>query len=275
MSIDNRLKAVLDSLAKAHEEGTTAGGSAVLAEAIAAFPLDAREGELLSGGIPRGHKALTTATSKLVKAGWITKGRGGWKITETGLAAAAAFPDGASLAAALANGTPVPPLAAAKTSIAGKPRTKAAATGTAAAKKPATAESAVAALPPAPEVPHALPASSTAEAPAESEAPQAPAVPQPDSVAIAGNFASVLGCPSDWEPDFDQVQMRLDPADQLWKLEVDLPAGFYTYKAALNRSWDENYGAFGQRDGANHEFHHGGGKVQFHYDHRTKDVSVR
>ncbi|EMY34428.1 hypothetical protein D477_009615 [Arthrobacter crystallopoietes BAB-32] len=272
MSIDNRLKAVLDSLAKAHEEGTTAGGSAVLAEAIAAFPLDARESELLSGGIPRGHKALTTATSKLVKAGWITKGRGGWKITEEGLAAAAAFPDGASVAAALNSGTPVPPLPATK---AVKPRAKSAAAATAAAKKPAVAESAVAALPPAPEAPAALPAHSTAEAPAESKAPQAPAVPQPDAVAIAGNFAGVLGCPSDWEPDFDQVQMQLDPADQLWKLEVDLPAGFYTYKAALNRSWDENYGAFGQRDGANHEFHHGGGKVRFHYDHRTKDVIVR
>ena len=46
---------------------------------------------LLSGGIPRGHKNLTKATADLVKAGWITKGRSGWEITEDGLKATVAF----------------------------------------------------------------------------------------------------------------------------------------------------------------------------------------
>jgi hypothetical protein len=269
MSIDNRLKAVLDGLAKARQEGTAAGGSAVLAEAIAAYPFDEREGELLSGGIPRGHKALTTATSKLVKAGWISKGRGGWKITEEGLAASAAFPDGASLAAALAAGTPVPPLSAEAKSR--KPRTKAGATQQV-AKVAAAAASAPSAVTEA-AAEEAAPA--PAEVAAEEAAPAAPSFPQPDAVALAGNFATVLGCSSDWQPEFEQVQMQLDPSDQLWKLEVELPAGSYAYKAAINRSWDENYGAFGQRDGANHEIHHAGGPVRFHYDHRTKDVTVR
>lgn len=270
MSIDNRLKAVLDGLAKAHQEGTTAGGSAVLAEAIAAYPFDEREGELLSGGIPRGHKALTTATSKLVKAGWITKGRGGWKITEEGLAASAAFPDGASLAAAIASGKPVPPLPA--EAKARKPRAEAAAAQP--SDRPAEAPKVAAAAASAPPVVTETAPEAAAPAPAEVPAQEAAlSFPQPDAVALAGNFAAALGA-SDWQPEVEQVQMRLDPSDQLWKLEVDLPAGSYAYKAAINRSWDENYGAFGQRDGANHEIHHAGGPVRFHYDHRTKDVSV-
>ena len=59
---------------------------------------------------------------------------------------------------------------------------------------------------------------------------------------------------------------------KLWKLAADLPAGTYSFKIALNRSWDENFGAFGAFDGANHEVHHGGGQLVIHYDHRTRDI---
>jgi len=100
------------------------------------------------------------------------------------------------------------------------------------------------------------------------------AFPQPDAVALAGDFGTVLGCPENWQPHFDEVQMAFDPEDQLWKLTADLPAGFYSFKAALNRSWDENYGAFGQPNGANHELHHAGGPVTFRYDHRSKDITI-
>jgi hypothetical protein len=96
---------------------------------------------------------------------------------------------------------------------------------------------------------------------------------QPEAVAIAGDFSTKLGAPENWQPHFDEVQMELDPADALWKLTADLPAGYYTYKVAIDRSWEENYGAFGIRDGANHEFHHDGGALTFHYDHQTRDVS--
>ena len=60
--------------------------------------------------------------------------------------------------------------------------------------------------------------------------------------------------------------------DGVWQLTADLPAGQYSYKAVVNGSWDENYGAFGLLDGANHEFAHDGGTVTFHYNHATKDV---
>ena len=66
--------------------------------------------------------------------------------------------------------------------------------------------------------------------------------------------------------------MELDQVDQLWKIAAEIPAGFYSFKIALNRSWDENYGAYGEFDGPNHEVHHGGGLLVIHYDHRTHDI---
>ena len=69
---------------------------------------------------------------------------------------------------------------------------------------------------------------------------------QPAAVAAAGDLDSELGCPGDWMPDCPQAQLALDPADLVWKLTFpELPAGTYSFKAALNRSWAENYGAGG------------------------------
>ena len=116
-----RLKAVLDVLAEGVWTGEKLNAGAVLGEAIEQVPLNDHERELLSGGIPRGHKTLTTATAKLVKAGWLVKGRSGWSITEDGQRATVAFAEPAAFAAALDAGTPVPadtPLPAAP---AGKP----------------------------------------------------------------------------------------------------------------------------------------------------------
>ena len=256
-----RLKAVLDVLAEQAQGGPSGPGTAVLAEAIARVPLNEREAELLSGGVPRGFKTLTTATAKLVKAGWMVKGRSGWTITDEGLRATVAFSDDDSFAAALAAGTPVPegtPLPAAHAGSGTAPQ----------------------ATPPAP---------AAAEPGAESEAPSevpsdalsdpgslggAQGAGQPASVAIAGNFASHLGAAEDWAPHVDEVQMVFDKEENLWKITTDLPAGAYSYKIAIDRSWVENYGAFGVRDGSDHELHHPGGKVTFRYDHTTKDVST-
>ena len=97
-------------------------------------------------------------------------------------------------------------------------------------------------------------------------------IEQPAAVAVAGDFNVLLGAPANWAPQYDEAQMELDLVDQLWKLAADVPAGFYTFKIALNRSWDENYGAYGVFDGPNHEVHHGGGLLVIHYDHRTHDI---
>jgi hypothetical protein len=292
-----RLKAVLDVLAKGVWTGEKLNAGAVLGAAIEQVPLNDHERELLSGGIPRGHKTLTSATAKLVKAGWLVKGRSGWSITEDGQRATVAFAEPAAFAAALESGTPVPadtPLPAAPE---GKPAVKAApveespskaakvagkaakliegavAPVAKAVQKRTEAEKAAAsdgAAAPAPSV-----AANDAEAPVaagETPAVSTETIEQPDAVAVAGDFNILLGAPANWAPQYDESQMELDLVDQLWKIAADIPAGFYSFKIALNRSWDENYGAYGEFDGPNHEVHHGGGLLVIHYDHRTHDI---
>ena len=262
-----RLKTVLDVLAEGTWSETSLNAGEVLAEAASRVPFSDHESELLSGGIPRGHKGLTTATSKLVKAGWLVKGRSGWTITDDGLRATVAFAKPEEFAAALAEGTPVPegtPLPEApKKPAAKKPAAKRTASKPAASK----AKTAVTAAESTPE------STTAAEAPTK-KAPAAkePKLEQPSAVAVAGDFSTLLGAPEDWAPQHDQVQMKYNARKKVWSLTAELPAGFYTYKIALNRAWDENYGAFGVRDGANHELHHDGGKVTFTYSHATRDI---
>ncbi|BCW04892.1 glycosidase [Arthrobacter sp. NtRootA1] len=275
-----RLKAVLDILAEGVWSGATLNAGEVLAEAIGRVPFNDHEAELLSGGIPRGHKTLTSASAKLVKAGWLVKGRSGWTIPEDGLRATVAFPDVSAFAEALDAGTPVPADVPVPTAPPAKAKTKRAATSKkAAAPKAATAKTATtkAATSKAATSKDAPAAKkpSTRKAPAKAAAaPAVETLPQPDAVAIAGDFNKILGAPEDWAPQYDEVQMEFNPLVQLWTLTAELPAGFYTYKIALNRSWDENYGAFGVRDGANHELNHDGGTVTFTYDHATHDIVV-
>jgi hypothetical protein len=290
-----RLKAVLDILAESVWSETTLNAGEVLAEAIVRVPFNDHEAELLSGGIPRGHKTLTSASAKLVKAGWLVKGRSGWTIPEDGLRATVAFPDAAAFGAALDAGTPVPADVAVPTAPPVKPAAKKAATKRAAAKKatdPAVAATDVAepkvaaakvsapraraaTAKAAPAEKAAAPKKTTRKAPAKAAAsPAVETLPQPDAVAVAGDFNKILGAPEDWAPQYDEAQMEFNPLVQVWTITAELPAGFYTYKIALNRSWDENYGAFGARDGANHELNHDGGPVTITYSHATRDIVV-
>lgn len=284
-----RLKAVLDVLAEGVWTGERLNAGAVLGEAIARVPLNESERELLSGGIPRGHKTLTTATAKLVKAGWLVKGRSGWTITEDGQRATVAFANPAAFAAALDAGTPVPADTPLPSAPARKPARKAAAAEEVPSKAAKVAakvadkaaelvEEAVAPVAKAVRKRKA-PAKADAGAPAAA-APAAATAPatsvetieQPEAVAVAGDFNILLGAPANWAPQYDEAQMELDLVDQLWKMAAELPAGSYAFKIALNRSWDENYGAFGAFDGPNHEVRHSGGPLVIHYDHRTRDI---
>jgi alpha-amylase len=100
------------------------------------------------------------------------------------------------------------------------------------------------------------------------------AVPQPDSVTVAGSLNSEMGCPDDWQPACEAAFMAFDPADRLWKLTADLPAGRYEFKAAINGSWDENYGQDGAPNGSNIVLNHDGGPVTFRYDHTTHVITA-
>ena len=285
-----RLKSVLDVLTEGVWSGDALNAGEVLAEATARVPFSPHEAELLSGGIPRGHKALTSATAKLVKAGWLVKGRSGWSITEDGQRATVAFADPAAFVAALNAGTPVPagtPLPAAPAQKPAQEQVQEP-TSTVAGKTAKLIEDAVAPVAKAVRKRKtAAPAAETAAEPAAEAGPEAAAVSapaepaasngavkQPAAVAVAGDFNVLLGSPANWAPQYDEAQMELDLADQLWKIAVEIPAGHYSFKIALNRSWDENYGAYGVFDGPNHEVHHGGGLLVIQYDHRTRDIAI-
>ncbi len=103
-------------------------------------------------------------------------------------------------------------------------------------------------------------------------------VTQPDAVSVPGDHNSEMGCvdgngaAEDWAPGCDQAQLTLSAADQVWKGSFTLPAGEYAYKAALNGTWDENYGAGGVRNGDNISYTNPG-TVTFYYDHRTHYVT--
>jgi len=96
--------------------------------------------------------------------------------------------------------------------------------------------------------------------------------PPPDvvSVTVAGSFQDELGCPGDWQPDCSATHLGYDAEDDVWQGAWDVPAGAWEYKAALNDSWTENYGAGALRDGPNIPLGRAGpASVKFYYDHET------
>ena len=94
--------------------------------------------------------------------------------------------------------------------------------------------------------------------------------PAPTSVGLPGSFGDELGCPGDWQPDCSATQLAFDAEDGVWQGAFDVPAGSWEYKAALNGSWDENYGAHAQQGGANIALTlNDPASVKFYYDHAT------
>ncbi|MGB3762267.1 MAG: pullulanase-type alpha-1,6-glucosidase [Ornithinimicrobium sp.] len=98
-------------------------------------------------------------------------------------------------------------------------------------------------------------------------------VEQPPAVSVPGDHNSEMGCTDDWQPDCEQAQLSLDAKDMIWKGTKDIPAGNYAFKAAVNNSWDENYGAGSVSDGANIAYAAPGGPVSYYYDHATHYVT--
>ncbi len=110
-------------------------------------------------------------------------------------------------------------------------------------------------------------------------------VEQPPAVSIPGSHGSEIGCPDsnsdsgdpanpgDWDPACEQGQLTLDAGDDIWKGTKSPRAGGYAFKAAINRSWTENYGAGGQAGGGDIGYTATGAPVRFYYDHRTHWVT--
>lgn len=99
-------------------------------------------------------------------------------------------------------------------------------------------------------------------------------IPPPDSVTIAGTLQPAVGCSGEWNTTCPESQLVYDAEDDLWQATFELPAGSYEYKAALNGTWDDNYGLNAEYYGPNiplevvEET-----AVTFWYDHKTRWVS--
>src|SRR5262249_1942695 len=98
--------------------------------------------------------------------------------------------------------------------------------------------------------------------------------PNPTSVTIAGSLQSELGCSGDWQPDCASTHLTYDANDDVWQGSWTIPAGSYEYKAALNNSWDENYGANATPGGPTIPLAlPADTTVKFYYDHKTHWVT--
>ena len=94
--------------------------------------------------------------------------------------------------------------------------------------------------------------------------------PDPGTVTIAGDLQSELGCPGDWQPECEDTYLTYDAGDDVWQGTFPVPAGTWQYKAALNASWTENYGANATPDGANIPLSLAADtSVKFYYDHKS------
>jgi pullulanase/glycogen debranching enzyme len=92
----------------------------------------------------------------------------------------------------------------------------------------------------------------------------------PASVTIAGSLQSELGCDGDWDPACAATNLVYDADDTVWQGSFNVPAGNWEYKAALNGSWDENYGANAQPGGDNISLNLAAVQdVKFYYDHKS------
>ena len=99
-------------------------------------------------------------------------------------------------------------------------------------------------------------------------------IPPPETVTIAGTLQPLVGCSGEWNTTCAESQLTYDSQNDLWLATFDLPAGSYEYKAALNGSWDDNYGLNAEYYGPNILLEiPEDGSVTFWYDHKTRWVS--
>jgi len=93
-------------------------------------------------------------------------------------------------------------------------------------------------------------------------------------VTIAGDLQSELGCPGDWQADCAATHLTYDAGDDVWQGTFSVPVGIWQYKAALNDTWNENYGLNAQPGGANINLSLGAASsVKFYYDHKSHWVT--
>lgn len=90
------------------------------------------------------------------------------------------------------------------------------------------------------------------------------------SVTIAGDLQTTQGCANNWDPSCNQTFLNYDSNGDVWLNTFSIPAGSWQYKAALNGTWDTNYGLHASPGGANIPLNLGATTaVTFLYDNKT------
>jgi Pentapeptide repeats (8 copies)/Bacterial Ig-like domain (group 3) len=104
--------------------------------------------------------------------------------------------------------------------------------------------------------------------------PPAARAASPTAVTIAGSLQSEVGCPGDWDPACAATHLVYNATSDVWQGSFSVPAGAYEYKAALNNSWDENYGLHAMPGGENIPLALADlTTVRFYYDDKTHWVT--
>jgi hypothetical protein len=92
---------------------------------------------------------------------------------------------------------------------------------------------------------------------------------EPASVILVGTLQAELGCAADWDPACAETGLALTD-DGVWRRSFTVPAGAWDYKAALNGSWSENYGANATPNGPSIALSlTAPALVKFYYSHAT------
>ncbi|MFN2196853.1 MAG: extracellular solute-binding protein [Anaerolineales bacterium] len=88
-------------------------------------------------------------------------------------------------------------------------------------------------------------------------------------VNLPGDYQQEAGCGADWDPACQATAMEQGD-DGLYHLSVQVPAGDYEFKVALDGDWTTNYGSDGAQDGPNYALSvPADGTVTFVYDPET------
>ena len=96
-------------------------------------------------------------------------------------------------------------------------------------------------------------------------------------VTAPGSYQSELGCPGDWQPDCLRSWLQDPDGDGTYAFStMALPPGNYEVKAAIDESWNENYGQGGIPGGANIPFavNVAGSSVTFSFVSATNVLTV-
>lgn len=93
-------------------------------------------------------------------------------------------------------------------------------------------------------------------------------------VNLPGTYQDQAGCGAQWDPACQATAME-EGDDGLFTLVVDLPAGDYEFKVALDGDWTVNYGSDGAQDGPNYTLSLAAdSSVTFTYDPETHLLEI-